>query len=267
VARPRFATSDGSKAIAQLRDLGGRFFRGVRKAPDDPLAASVFRTAQPLAGLPFLSLSLGDSGWGALALPESGAFLLHRPDKVQHQSPIQNTEQAIAVALQFISDNGFLSPASNETLDLIDVSAIYRSEGDETQARQVSKVGHHVAFGRKYRGVPVDGGFFLVVLNSDGEVSTVHKAWRDIVGEIPVEVANESTIMGRRDPIKVNYLVQKDRSCAFTEDLDGGATQVAAGVGCKFTYDDPAGERGSRTILEWVNAAKDETLPLKGVRQ
>jgi len=68
VARPRFATSDGSKAIAQLRDHGGRFFRGVRKAPDDPLAASVFRTAQPLAGLPFLSLSLGDSGWGALAL-------------------------------------------------------------------------------------------------------------------------------------------------------------------------------------------------------
>jgi hypothetical protein len=32
-------------------------------------------------------------------------------------------------------------------------------------------------------------------------------------------------------------------------------------------YDDPAGERGSRTIVEWVDAAQDETLPLKGARQ
>jgi hypothetical protein len=56
----------------------------------------------------------------------------------------------------------------------------------------MEKVAHHVVFGRTYRGVPIDGGTVLVVLDSDGAVSTFHKTWRGIVGESRVKLASES---------------------------------------------------------------------------
>jgi Zn-dependent metalloprotease len=152
-----------------------------------------------------------------------------------------------------------------EALDVINVQALFQTETDETGFGSVEKVAHHVVFGHTYKAVPIDGGAVLVVLDSDGAVSTFHKAWRDITGEIQVKLASESTINARRDPDKMTYLIEKARTCALTEDSDPGAIHDAAGVGCKFTYSDPLGGAGlSRSVEEWVNAADDASIPLKG---
>ena len=266
IVRPKFATSTATKAMAALQETAQRFFLATNRTQGTTVDLAALATAKPKSGLPFIALALGDGAVAAGAFPESTGFLLrHAPSKPQHASRLKDSTEAVNVALSFIADRSLLSLQSGEGLDLINVQSIYTNETDERGFGQAERVAHHVVFGRTYKGVPVDGGMVLVALDSDGGVSTFHKAWRDIIGESQVRLASESTIQSRRDPDKVAYLIEKQRTCVLTEDPDMGAIHQAAGVACRFTYSDPlAGAALSRTMDEWVNAAEDPSIPLKG---
>ncbi len=241
IARPKFATSTAPQALARLRETAERFFLAT-STQGATVDVAALATAKPKSGLPFLALGLGDgNGVAAGAFPESTTLLLrHASTKLPHLTRVKDSTEAVNIALAFIADHSLLSLQHGEGLDVINVQALFQSESDEAGFGPVEKVAYHVVFGHTYEGMPIDGGMVLVVLDSDGNVSTFHKAWRDIIGETRVKLASESTIQSRRDPGKVAYLVEKERTCVLTEDPDPGAIHDAAGVACKFVYFDPS---------------------------
>jgi hypothetical protein len=270
IAQPRFASSTQVKALTDLREAAGRFFSGSNRTQGSVVDLAGLTTFRARTNLPLVTLDLGAGrGVTAGAFPEStGLFLRHVSATPPHPTRVEDSASAVNLALSFIADRSLLSLHDGEGLDVINVKALYAGETDENGGPgEISKVAHHVVFGRTYRGVPIDGGMVLVVLDSDGAASTFCKTWRDIVGENQVRLASESTIRARRDPAKVSFLVERERTCVLTEDPDPSAVHEAAGIGCKFVYSDPSGGAGlSRTVVEWVNAADDASISLKGTR-
>jgi len=266
IARPRFASETASQTLGRLREAAHRFFSATNRTQGSTVDLAALATALPRAGLPFLALDLGDTRVSAGACPESTVFLLrHVASKLPHSTSVTDPNEAVNIALSFVADRSLLSLQHGEGLDVINVQALYESETDEAGFGPIKKVAHHVAFGRTYKGHPIDGGMMLIAVDSDGMVSTFHKGWRDIVGEDQVKLASEDTIQARRDPDKAKFLVEKERTCVLTEDPDPSATHEAAGIGCKFVYSDPMGGSGlSSLVTEWVNAADDAGIPLKG---
>lgn len=270
VAQPRFASSTPVKALANLRESAGRFFSVSNHTQGSVVDLAGLATFKARMSLPLITLDLG-AGKGVTAgvFPEStGLIFRHISTVLPHSTRVKDSTSAVNLALAFIADRSLLSLQNGEGLDVINVNALYAGEIDGAGGPgSIAKVAHHVVFGRTYRGVPVDGGMVLVVLDSDGAASTFVKTWRDIVGENQVKLASESTIRSRRDPAKMSFLVEKERTCVLTEDPDPSATHEAAGIGCKFVYDDPSGGAGlSRSVVEWVNAADDAAISLKGTR-
>ena len=270
IAQPRFASRTSVQALADLRGAAGRFFSASNHTQGTVVDLVGLATAGARTGLPIAALDLGmGKGVTAGAFSQAGFILRHVSSAPPHPTSVKDSASAVNLALAFIADRSLLSLHDGEGLDVINVKALCAGGTDEIgEAGPIAKVSHHVVLGRTYRGVPVDGGMVVVVLDSDGAVSTFCKTWRDIVGENLVRLASEDTIRSRRDPAKMSFLAERERTCVLTEDPDPGtAHQEAAGIGCKFVYADPSGGAGlSRTVVEWVNAADDAAISLKGTR-
>jgi hypothetical protein len=216
-------------------------------------------------GLLRLDLPEPAIAYGVLA---SGMANFRYPAVFEHETVIPNAESAVSGALAAIADASLVTLGSNEGLDLLGIQSIHHATVNDDGVKEHKTVGYHVTFGRTYRGVPILGATSSVVLDADGRMAHFRKGWRDIVGEQgAVRLAPASKVQSRRDALMVQYLVEKDVSCGYTEDSNGNTTQPVAGIGCRFTHEDPlASEPMDKVKEEWVSVVDDDSIPLFGNR-
>jgi hypothetical protein len=196
----------------------------------------------------------------------SGATSLAYAGSMGHETSVPDVASAVTTALAAIADSTLLTLAPNEALEVFGVQLLHQATMDDTGVKSHQIVSHMVTFGRTYRGTPIVGPVTSVVLDADGRMTHFDKGWRDIAGEAgTVALAAAPTLSARRDSLMVAYLTETAVSCGYAEDPLGNAVQEVAGVGCRYTYEDPlANDRMAKVREDWVNAAADPSLRLTG---
>jgi len=211
---------------------------------------------------------------------DSGAITLRRPGH-EGISTVSGAEHAVELAATQVAALGLIRLSEHESLDLVGVSATMTASWDpqpdgsmtpvpvhdpslgKDVAEYVSE--HTVIFGRRYRGVPIEGGTLKAVLDAKGSLVGLLQEWRDIAGESPegVVIDEEQVIESRRDPETLS-LSLRSRVCGYFEDSFVGTIQESPGVGCMFKSIVP-GEIGiGRLKVDFVTMTSDPSMPLSG---
>ncbi len=259
--RLQFATVDTPAETAKLRKRVNGFMSGTTWA-----GAQIEEAALDVSqGL--LQIRIPEKAGFAFANPESGAFTIKRPIGEERRSSIRDAAEAVAVSLDAVANAGLLELAPKESLEVLGVTARMHGGSSESAKQEGEAVAYRVLLGRAYGGVPVIGPPTMVTLDSAGQLSAFRKGWRDIVGESGrVAVVGQSVADSRRDQLMSSRLALKHNRCGYIEDPDAGALQGSPGVGCVYTYLNPAASDPlQREVEDWVNLADDAAaLPLRG---
>ena len=211
---------------------------------------------------------------------DSGAITLRRSGHAG-VSAISGAEHAVQLAATQLAALGLFHLTEHESLDLIGVTATMNASWDPEPDGSMTPVpvydpnlgkdvaeyvsGHTVLFGRRYRGVPIEGGALKAVLDAKGALVGVLQEWRDIAGEssVGVLVDEEHIVESRRAPETLTLRLHS-RVCGYFEDSFVGRVQDAPGVGCLHRNVVP-GETGlGRLKIDFVTMTSDPSLPLSG---
>jgi hypothetical protein len=90
--------------------------------------------------------------------------------------------EAIQIALDHIARNKLVQLSDSEELDVLFVSAVKNAvtrRGEESSVDQFVS-DHYVAFGRRYKGIPVVGSELVLRLNGKGAVVMIKRLWRRV---------------------------------------------------------------------------------------
>jgi hypothetical protein len=267
---PVFAAIEESEAKANLASAASAFF-GSKVEPDNA------REQRLTFGLPV------ENGV-AWAPKRNTAIHMARHDGVRGITQVQDRNDAVNRALQQVAAVGLVQLAALESLDLVGVSSTHYAGWSEDPATGETKPmmfvegdgepvtsyksEYSVSFGRRYRGIPIEGATMKVTLDATGRMVRFSRDWRSIVGERPEPVAllDEADLAARRDP-DVAGLELRAMRCGFLESSTITYKQDSPGVACVYEYDDPEG-RGTlaNTRYERINLTDDASLPLEGQR-
>jgi hypothetical protein len=259
----KFVEHDKPALSARLKQVTQRFLAASLREPAASAAVAAVVEADAL-----LQVKAPAPGVVAYAVPESGAFTLVRDLPALKETPLKDSSAAVSAALDAITDNDWLQLGKHEALDLAGVTTQYQGATSEQGTQPATRTAYRVMFGRTVAGIPVLGPPFEVTLDSDGKVAGVRKGWRDLAEPAgTIELADESEVASRRDPLMVEHLSEESLSCGYAEDTNPSAKQVAPGVACHYRYNNPkAANPLNRLQDDWVNVAKTPELkPLRGV--
>ncbi len=211
---------------------------------------------------------------------DSGAITLRRKGE-DGISSVVGPEHAVQLAAAQMAALGLFRLSEHESLDLIGVNATMSASWDPQPDGSMAVVlvfnsalgkdvteyvsGHTVIFGRRYRGVPIEGGSLKAVLDAKGTLVGVLQEWREISGETPdgIAIDPDAVVESRRNPATANLKLES-RICGYFEDSFVGRKQTSPGVGCLYRNVVP-GERGlGRLSLDFVTMTSDASVPLTG---
>ena len=216
------------------------------------------------------SFSLEVPGGLAWIAKDSGALTLQRYSEEVSISVVKDAHQAVQLAARQLGELGLWNLDANVSLDIIGVSAtmnatwVPEEDGSfsplpvpvpvsgEYVTQFVSQ--HLVTFGRRYKGIPIEGGALKAVIDSTGALVGVLQEWRQISGESDTRIAIDepATVDSRRNPIAKSFPLDS-RVCSFFEAPFVGWVQDAAGVGCLFRTVTPDGYGLGRLQSDFVS--------------
>lgn len=231
-----------------------------------------------------LSHSLPVDGGVAWSPRGTSALWLASHDGVRGMSSVRDAKDAVNRALDQIAELGLVQLAPDETLDLFGVASTHyagwSAENDGAEAKPVMffegdgkpvtsyESEYTVSFGRRYRGIPIEGADMSATLDATGRMVRFARAWRAIVGEraMPVTLLSETEVASRHDP-NLAGLQLKEMRCGFLESSSLTYKQEAPGVGCVYEYDNPEG-RGTLAGMRYdrISLTDDPSVPLEGER-
>jgi hypothetical protein len=121
-------------------------------------------------------------------------------------TPFTNYQEAIQLALSYIGTRGLIQPVPDEQVDLLYVSAVEnaytRSDIPDSPLQQF-RSDYYVAFGRRFRGVPIIGSELVLRLDGNRQVAMIRKNWRRITqvsSELITPSTNSLATLLTRDP-------------------------------------------------------------------
>lgn len=221
-------------------------------------------------------------GWVA---KDSRAFSYKiRSNSIRVRTIFNDAEEMIEAALEQLADSGLITLAPNESLDVVGVIQHHEFESKVLEDGQLQAINYEnseegggtpsslptdcrVLFGRRYKGIPIIGPPLAVRLDASGRMVGISKLWRDIAGESTssLELLESNEIETNRSEVLSSNLPLKRITCGYVEDSPINLRQEAAGVGCNYVYEVAEG-RGTlnEEINEWVNIARDRSVPLNG---
>lgn len=212
---------------------------------------------------------------------DSGALTLQRYPDTLAVSVVNDAHQAVQIAARELGKLGMWDLGDNVTLDIIDVSATMNTSWEPQPDGTLSAVPvrhpvtgedvtqyvsqHMVVFGRRFKGIPIEGGALKAIIDAQGNLIGVLQEWREITGEADDAIAIDtaSTIEGRRDPQKA-ALELDSRVCAYFEAPFVGYTQESPGVGCLYRTIVPGGTGLGRIQADFVSMTSDPAVSLTG---
>ena len=115
----------------------------------------------------------------------SGSYSFTRVENsMSLPTPFTNYEEAVQLALAFVGTQGLIQPALDEQVDLLYVSAVenaYTSSATPDSPLQQFRSDYYVAFGRRFRGVPIIGSELVLRLDGNRQIAMIRKNWRRIM--------------------------------------------------------------------------------------
>ncbi|MCP4677172.1 MAG: hypothetical protein GY854_16985 [Deltaproteobacteria bacterium] len=130
--------------------------------------------------------------------------------------------------LNYERTNDFLMPISFEDPETGALVEQYRGE-------------YTVFFGRRWRGIPIDGPPLVVRLDASGKMVALIKKWRTIGGETgkPVDVLGKDDIFAPRDPELAKSSDLQRVTCGYVELDSVRRAQRSPDMGCDLDYTVP----------------------------
>jgi hypothetical protein len=198
-------------------------------------------------------------GYRAWVSRASGAWKLTVVDgSMARPTQIENVVQAAQLALARLADLELLDLAEGESLDIVSASSVRNAvvnagNPDDPQSQFTSD--YYVVFGRRVHGIPVLGSRLVVRLGAEGQLASVEKSWRKIVGygdlsyslsdqsieELMIGALSDADEAGTEpgaEPPQVQAL-----SCGYME-APGNRTQQVLVPGCRILARDGGDEQG-----------------------
>lgn len=206
----------------------------------------------------------------------SGAYSFSETKGMSTPSKINDSEEAVEIALKHLKESQLIELSENETIDVLFVSnvmnaVVYDGEKDPFMMYPSD---YSVGFGRRYNDIPVVGSYLILRIGKEGELLGVQKNWRDIsgVGSNLVEVKDfqisdllEYQLMKNKLSENKEYVEKIEVvsiSCGYFEG-DISNVQDRMGPGCLVNYKLP----DSEMVSQMAFPAADFDFPLLGTRK
>ena len=112
----------------------------------------------------------------------SGAFKMTRIRESMSTQASINSKEALQIALDHVAREQLVQLSDSEELDVLFVSAVENAVTQKGEEASVDKFlsDHYVAFGRRYKGIPMVGSELILRLNGNGDVAMIKRVWRRI---------------------------------------------------------------------------------------
>lgn len=207
----------------------------------------------------------------------SGAFKL---TKIRESMPTPasiNSHEALQVALEQVAKEQLIQLSDGEELDVLYVSAVMNAVTQKDEDVPVDEFlsDHYVAFGRRYKGIPIVGSELILRLDGNGDVAMINRVWRRIeqfgtaevrVTETPMEqlIVRDSEFQERFPDTLVSaediHIVS--RQCGFLEaPTDFLQRQLRLGCNVAFHVGDGRDEALSQIFLSLeTDVSRDQLL-------
>ena len=124
---------------------------------------------------------------------ESASFWIHRgsgaykftetkPGRAIRRSKITHFARAVQLALDYVGRNQPVTLARDEEMDVLFVSGVQNAVAVANKAKPIDEYisAYYVAFGRRFKGIPVIGSQLVMRLSADEHVAMVQRNWRQI---------------------------------------------------------------------------------------
>ena len=122
----------------------------------------------------------------------SGAFKMTRTGKSMSEPASIGPIEALQMALDHVAKEQLVQLSDNEELDVLFVSGVKNAlvQGDAETPEEEFVSDHYVAFGRRYKGIPIVGSELVLRLDGSGTVAMIERVWRRIeqFGKVKVRV-------------------------------------------------------------------------------
>jgi hypothetical protein len=197
----------------------------------------------------------------------SGAFSFKRLDGARGPTAVEDSREAVDLALDQLASLGLIELAEGETLDVVGVTATRYAgwaqreddlvpvffddvHGEEAPTQYTSE--YTVYFGRRFDGIPIVGPPLMVRLDADGKLVAVTRTWREIRGvdgtpirvHAPRELPEHTT-----------------QACGYLEGPAIAYLQTSPGLGCVYALEDEKnGDPLSASSTTTVSFTEDPTL-------
>lgn len=128
----------------------------------------------------------------------SGGFKYTKIQNDVTETSFRDFKEAVNTALEILEKTGIVRLVEGEEMDILYVSAINNAvvtveKPENPQELFISE--YYVAFGRRYKGVPIVGSYLVFRLDAEKNPVMIKMNWREIVGtgEIATPMKNEIT--------------------------------------------------------------------------
>ncbi len=207
----------------------------------------------------------------------SGAFKMTKIRESMSTQASIDSDEALQIALDHIAREQLVQLSDDEELDVLFVSAVRNAvsrKGEETPMDEFLS-DHYVAFGRRYKGIPIAGSELTLRLDGNGDVAMVKRVWRRIeqfdtaevrVTETPMEdlIARDSEFQERfpDTPVSAEDIHIINMQCGFLEaPTDFAQRQLRPGCNVTFHIGDSRDEAPSQIFLSLeTDVSRDELL-------
>ena len=195
----------------------------------------------------------------------SGAYTFSiRENIMSLPTTISDHREAVEIALKYVVQNNLVTQGPNETIDLLYVTTVMNAavKVGKTEPFVEYPADYFVAFGRRYRGVPVVGSYLILRIGDDGKLFGVQKTWRTIESESGEWVTTN-------DPLRTDDSLSGMKIVGTVSGyIEGpvGNTQVMMGPGCIQTYRSLGASETSQASQTLLPLAR-MNFPLSGTRK